>query len=158
MLAVWATQSPFLEQNLVQSAKHCCLQERLSNSVFCSTMLLLCTPLKYDHIPYLISLLIFGTPFPSQNKLNRCVTVARDLTTSTKNGLSTNFLCIIICHCYIGSFMPVLHLVWIMPSYSRKTINRMHTKINIGNFWLHCDVMLFMLKLKCLVAQLHLGL
>ena len=27
--------------------------------------------------------------------------------------------------------MPVLHLVRIMPSYSRKTINRMHTKINI---------------------------
>jgi hypothetical protein len=27
--------------------------------------------------------------------------------------------------------MPVLYLVWIMPSYSRKTINRMHTKINI---------------------------
>jgi len=45
-----------------------------------------------------------------------------------------------------------------MPSYSRKTINRMHNKINIGNYWLHCDVMLFMLKLKCLVAQLHLGL
>jgi len=27
--------------------------------------------------------------------------------------------------------MPVLHLVWIMPSYRGKTINRMHTKINI---------------------------
>jgi len=54
--------------------------------------------------------------------------------------------------------MPVLHLVLITPSYSRKTINRMHTKINIGNYWLRCDVTLFMLKLKCLVAQLHLGL
>ena len=56
--------------------------------------------------------------------------------------------------------MPVLHLVRIMPSYSRKTINRMHTKINTvvtGNYWLHCDT-LFMLKLKRLVAQLHLGL
>jgi len=54
--------------------------------------------------------------------------------------------------------MPVLNLVRIMPFYSRKTINRIHTKINIGHYWLHCDVMLFMLKLKCLVAQLHLGL
>jgi len=54
--------------------------------------------------------------------------------------------------------MPVLYLVRIMPSYSRKTINRMHTKINIGNYWLHCDITLFKLKLKCLVAQLHLGL
>ena len=56
--------------------------------------------------------------------------------------------------------MPVLHLVWIMPSYSRKTINRMHTKINIvtANYWLHCDITLFMLKLKRLIAQLHLGL
>ena len=27
--------------------------------------------------------------------------------------------------------MSVLHLVRIMPSYSRKTINKMHTKINI---------------------------
>ena len=27
---------------------------------------------------------VYGTPFPSQNKPNRCVTVARDLTTSTK--------------------------------------------------------------------------
>jgi len=34
----------------------------------------------------------------------------------------------------------------------------MHTKINIGNYWLHCDVILFMLKLKCLIAQLRLGL
>jgi len=49
--------------------------------------------------------------------------------------------------------MTVLHLVQIMPSYSR-----MHTEINIGNYWLHCDVTLFMMKLKCLVAQLHLGL
>ena len=56
--------------------------------------------------------------------------------------------------------MPVLRLVQIMLSYSRKTINSMHTKINIvtGNYWLHCDVTLFMLKLKRLVAQLHLGL
>ena len=54
--------------------------------------------------------------------------------------------------------MPVLHLVWIMPSYSSKMINRMHTKINIGNYCLHCDITLFKLKLKCLVAQLHLGL
>jgi len=30
--------------------------------------------------------------------------------------------------------MPVLHLVQIMPSYSRKTINRMHTKINTGSY------------------------
>ena len=29
-----------------------------------------------------------------------------------------------------------------MPSYSRETINRMHTKINIDNYWLHCDVTL----------------
>jgi len=56
--------------------------------------------------------------------------------------------------------MPDLHLIRIMPSYSRKMINRMHTKINIGtgNYWLHCDITLFMLKLKCLIAQLHLGL
>ena len=58
--------------------------------------------------------------------------------------------------------MPVLHLVRIMPSYNRKTKNRMHTKINIlvvtGNYWLHCDVTLFMLKLKRLVPQLHLEL
>ena len=27
---------------------------------------------------------VFGTPFPSQNKPSHCVTVARDLTTSTK--------------------------------------------------------------------------
>jgi hypothetical protein len=30
--------------------------------------------------------------------------------------------------------MPVLHLVQIIPSYSRKTINRMHTKINVGDY------------------------
>ena len=54
--------------------------------------------------------------------------------------------------------MPALNLVWIMPSYRGKMINRMHTKINTSNYWLHCDVTLFMLKLKCLVAQLHLGL
>ena len=57
--------------------------------------------------------------------------------------------------------MPILHLVRIMPSYSRKTINRMHNKINTGSYQyygLHCDVTLFMLKLKRLVAQLHLGL
>jgi hypothetical protein len=30
-LAVWATQSTFLERGLVHSAKRCCLQERLSN-------------------------------------------------------------------------------------------------------------------------------
>jgi len=57
--------------------------------------------------------------------------------------------------------MPILHLVQIMPSYSRKTINRMHTKINTSSYQyygLHCDVTLFMLKLKRLVAQLHLGL
>jgi len=83
-LAVWATQSPFLEQSLVQSAKCCCLQERLNNGVFCSRMFLLCTSLKYDHIPYLISQLIYGTPFPSQNKPSHCVSVAQDLTTSTK--------------------------------------------------------------------------
>ena len=57
-----------------------------------------------------------------------------------------------VSQCYIGSFMPVLHLVRIMPSYSRKTINRMHTKINTGNYWLHCDVAFFVLKLKCLFA------
>jgi len=34
----------------------------------------------------------------------------------------------------------------------------MHTEINTGNYWLHCDVTLFMLKLKGLVAELHLGL
>jgi len=85
-LAVWATQSPFLERSLVQSAKRCCLQERLNNGVFCGRMFLLCIPLKYDHIPHLISLLIpvCGTPFPSQNKPSHCVTVARDLSTSTK--------------------------------------------------------------------------
>jgi len=54
--------------------------------------------------------------------------------------------------------MPVLHLVRIMTSYSRKTINRMHTTINVGNYWVPYDVTHFMLKLKCLVAQLHLGL
>jgi len=27
---------------------------------------------------------VYGTPFPSQNKPSHCVTVARDLTTSTK--------------------------------------------------------------------------
>ena len=58
--------------------------------------------------------------------------------------------------------MPVLHLVLIMPSYSRKTIDRIHTKINIpvvtGNYWLHCDVTLFKLKLKRLVAQRRWGL
>jgi len=54
--------------------------------------------------------------------------------------------------------MPVLYLVRIMPSYGRKTINRMHTKINISNYWLYCDVTLCMLKLKCIVVQLHLGL
>jgi len=58
--------------------------------------------------------------------------------------------------------MPVLHLVRIMPSYIGKTINKMYIKINIpvvtGNYWLHCDVTLFMLKLKRLIAQLHLGL
>jgi hypothetical protein len=57
--------------------------------------------------------------------------------------------------------MPILHLVRIMPSYSRKTINRMHTKINTGSYryyGLHCDVTLFMLKLNRLVAQLRLGL
>jgi len=74
-LAVWATQSPFLEQSLAQSAKRCCLQEHLNNSVFCSRMFLLCTPLQYDHTPYLISLLTHGTPFP---------TVAQYVTTSTK--------------------------------------------------------------------------
>jgi len=47
-------------------------------------MFLLCNALKYEHIPYLILLLIYGTPFPSQNKPSHCVTVARDLTTSTK--------------------------------------------------------------------------
>ena len=30
--------------------------------------------------------------------------------------------------------MRILHLVWIMPSYSRKTKYRMHTKINNGVF------------------------
>jgi len=48
-----------------------------------------------------------------------------------------------------------------MPSYSRETINRMHTKINTGSYRyyvLHCDVTLFMLKMKRLVAQLHLDL
>ena len=53
--------------------------------------------------------------------------------------------------------MLALNLVRIMPSYRGKTINRMHTKINTGNYWLHCDVTLFMLKLKRLVAQLQLG-
>jgi len=61
----------------------CRLQERLNNGMFCSRMFLLCTPLKYDHIPYLISLLIYGTPFPSQNKPSHHVTVVRDLTAST---------------------------------------------------------------------------
>ena len=32
-LAVWTTQSPFLERSLVQSVKRCCLQERLNNGV-----------------------------------------------------------------------------------------------------------------------------
>jgi len=27
---------------------------------------------------------VYGTPFPSQNKRSHCVTIARDLTTSTK--------------------------------------------------------------------------
>jgi len=53
--------------------------------------------------------------------------------------------------------MLALNLVQIMPSYRGKMINRMHTKINTGNYWLQCDIILFMLKLKCLIAQLHLG-
>ena len=51
MLAVWAMQSTFLERSLIHSAKHCCLEEHLNNGVFCSRIFLLCTPLKYDHIP-----------------------------------------------------------------------------------------------------------
>jgi len=73
---------PWTKPHLICQA--CCLQECLNNGVFCSRMFLLYTPLKYDHIPYLISLLIYGTPFPGRNKSNHCVTVARDLTTSTK--------------------------------------------------------------------------
>jgi len=69
--AVWATQSPFLEQSLFQSAK----QVRRNNDVFCSRMFLLCTS------PYLISLPIYGTPsFPSQNKPSHSVTFARGFT------------------------------------------------------------------------------
>ena len=151
-LAVWAKQSTFLERSLVHSVKRCCLQERLNNDVFCSRIFLLCTPLKHDHIPNIAT------------DTGICHAVSQPKQTESlcdcrpRFDYSTNFLFIIICQCYIGSFMPVLHLVRIMPSYSRKTINRMHTKINIGNYWLHCDVTLFMLKLKCLVAQLHLGL
>ena len=81
-VAVWATQSPFLERSLVQSANRCCLQERLNNGVFCSRMFLLCIPLKYDHIPYLISLLIYRMALRAPP--SHCVTVARDLATSTK--------------------------------------------------------------------------
>jgi len=51
MLAVWVTQSTFLEQSLVHYDKHCCLKERLNNGVFCSRSFLLCILLKYDHIP-----------------------------------------------------------------------------------------------------------
>ena len=50
-LAVWATQSTFLERSLVHSAKRSCLQERLNNGVFCGRIFLLCIRLKYDHIP-----------------------------------------------------------------------------------------------------------
>jgi hypothetical protein len=152
---VWATQSPFFERSLVQSAKHCCLQERPNNGVFCSRMFLLCTPLKYDHIPCLISLPICGT-FPSQDKLSHCVTVP-EIWLRVLKWTKHQLFCIIIFQCYIRSFLLVLHLVWIIPSYSRKTINRMHTKINMGNFWLHCDVTLFMLKLKISHCSTPLG-
>ena len=50
-LAVWATQSTFLERSLVHSAKCYCPQEHLNNGVFCSRIFSLCTPLKYDHPP-----------------------------------------------------------------------------------------------------------
>jgi len=53
--------------------------------------------------------------------------------------------------------MLALNLVRIMFSYRGKTINRMHTTINTGNYWLHFDITLFMLNLKRLVAEHHLG-
>ena len=149
-LTVRAMQSPLHERSLVQSAKRCCLQERLNNSVFCSRMFLLCTPLKYDHIPYLILLLIYGTPFPSQNKPEIWLQILK----WTKHQLSLYHNLPML----YRFFHACLTFSLDYPSYSRKTINRMHTIINIGNYWLHCDVMLFMLKFKCLVAQLHLGL
>ena len=158
-LEVWAKQSPFLERSLIQSAKRCCLQECLNNGMFCSRMFLLSTPLKYDHILYLISLLIYRIARCFPAKTNQVTVwlsskIWLKVLKWTKYYLSLyhNFPSL------IGSFMSVLHSVRIMPSYSTKTINRMHNKINTGNYWLHCDVTLFVLKLKCFVAQLHLGL
>jgi hypothetical protein len=49
-LAVLTMQSTFLERSFVYSDTRCCVQERLTNGVFCSRIFLLCASLQYDHI------------------------------------------------------------------------------------------------------------
>jgi hypothetical protein len=115
-------------RSLIHSAKRCCLHECLNKSVFCSRIFLLCTPLKY-HIPNMATDTSIWHAVSQPKQTDSLCDCRVRFDCEYWNGLSTNFLCIIICQ-YIGSFMSVLHLVQIMPSYSRKTINRMRTKIN----------------------------
>ena len=130
--AVWTTQSTFLEQSLIHSAKCCCLQEHLNNGMFCSRIFLLCALLKYDHMPNIATDMWHAVSQPKQTEsLCDSPEIWLQVLKWTKHHL---FLYHNLPMLYtLGSFMPVLHLVWIMPSYSRKMINRMHTKINIGN-------------------------
>jgi hypothetical protein len=50
-LAVLTTQSTFLERSFVYSDTRCCVQERLNNGVFCSTIFLLWVSAAWKAIP-----------------------------------------------------------------------------------------------------------
>jgi hypothetical protein len=50
-LAVFTTQSTFLEQSFVYSDTRCCVQERLNNGVFCSRNILLWVSAAWKAIP-----------------------------------------------------------------------------------------------------------
>jgi hypothetical protein len=47
-----------------------------------------------------------------------------------------------------------------LEKYDKEAAYHCHTQINIGNSWLHCDVMLFperLLKLRYFFGKRHLG-